>query len=331
MLNDRKAAFDVISRVFAIMRLDIEHHQAINDLSLNIHGENYFRDIFNFIYDRNFVNANLGDFNAPFIDLIEHSSKEIVQITTTRTKDKILHTLNACKNRQYAGYKISIYYLLDKAMPNAETTNQIENGYNINLKDTLKDYRDIIRDIEALESKKLIDLCDKYFKKNQVKYTDKIVLDLVYKKLLKEKSTKPLPSHDDDWGTIETDDKFKVNSIRQSISSEINKSLEYTTLVSFIDDGALAEELKEFVVDELYRDILIQSLRAKVPMGDLVKLKVADLHLLSKKFDINFNKVINSLHHQLESKMIISDFNSMAVSWILIAHFFEVCDVGMKK
>lgn len=331
MLTERKGAFDVISRVFAITRLDIEHHQVINDLSLNIHGENYFRDLFNFIYDRNFINANFGNFNAPFIDLIDHSAKEIVQITTTRSKDKILHTLNACKTRQYDGYNISIFYLLDKAMPNSETTRQIEEEFSINLKDILKDYRDIVKDIEALETNKLINLCDNYFRDNQVKYTDMIVLDLVYKKLLKEKSKKPLPSHDDDWGTIETSNKFKINSINQFISSEINKNLEYTSLVSFIDDGALAEELKEFVVDELYRDILIQNLKAKVPMSDLVVLKIAELHGLSKQFDINFNKVINSLHHQLESKMVISDFNSMAVSWILIAHFFEVCDVGMKK
>ena len=47
MISERKIAFDRISRIFAITCRDIEHHQAINDLSLNIHGENYFRDVFN--------------------------------------------------------------------------------------------------------------------------------------------------------------------------------------------------------------------------------------------------------------------------------------------
>lgn len=75
MINDKKAAFDNISRMLAITRYDIEHHQAINDLSLNIHGENYFRDVFNFIYECNFENANFQTQNAACIDLIDKSKK----------------------------------------------------------------------------------------------------------------------------------------------------------------------------------------------------------------------------------------------------------------
>ncbi|MCP3660536.1 MAG: hypothetical protein GY830_09600 [Bacteroidetes bacterium] len=47
MINEKKLAFDNISRIFAFTRYDIEQHQCINDLSLNIHGENWFRDILN--------------------------------------------------------------------------------------------------------------------------------------------------------------------------------------------------------------------------------------------------------------------------------------------
>ena len=60
MIDERKISFDNISRVFAITRYDIEQHQLVNDQSLNIHGENWFRDIFNFVYNNNFlVNANI--------------------------------------------------------------------------------------------------------------------------------------------------------------------------------------------------------------------------------------------------------------------------------
>jgi hypothetical protein len=112
MLQERKKAFDTISRILAITKLDIEHHQLVNDQSLNIHGEDYFKNVFNFIFNRNFKNANFGEFNAPFIDLIDVDAKKIVQITTTRTKEKILHTLKATKIAAYSGYQVSIYYLL---------------------------------------------------------------------------------------------------------------------------------------------------------------------------------------------------------------------------
>ena len=92
MITDRKIAFDTISKVLAITRLDIEQHQAINDQSLNIHGEDYFRDVFNFVYDSQFVNANIHSSNEPYIDLIDKKKKKLVQITTTRTKEKIVNS-----------------------------------------------------------------------------------------------------------------------------------------------------------------------------------------------------------------------------------------------
>lgn len=114
MISKRKSAFDTISRVFAIIKLDIEHHQAINDQSLNIQGEDYFKDIFNFVYDCKFINANFGKTNVAYIDLIDIAKKKIVQITTTRSKDKIAHSLKALQQKKYQGYELSIYYLLSK-------------------------------------------------------------------------------------------------------------------------------------------------------------------------------------------------------------------------
>jgi hypothetical protein len=71
MIDERKLAFDNISRMLAIIRYDIEHHQAINDQSLNIHGESYFRDVFNFVYSYDLKNANFETQNVPFVDLID--------------------------------------------------------------------------------------------------------------------------------------------------------------------------------------------------------------------------------------------------------------------
>jgi hypothetical protein len=331
MLQERKKAFDTISRILAITKLDIEHHQLVNDQSLNIHGEDYFKNVFNFIFNRNFKNANFGEFNAPFIDLIDVDAKKIVQITTTRTKEKILHTLKATKIAAYSGYQVSIYYLLDKAMPNADSVKEIESQFNVKLKELLKDSRDLINSIIDLEDNRLIKLCDLYFKGHEQKYTDKIVLDLVYKKLLKEKSVTPHSSYDDDFGSVETDRKLFINNINPLLSCDISRSLDYTPIVGDIDGGSLSDELHDFVINDLYRNILVSQLKSKVPKSDLVSLDVARLHVIAQDKKFNFNKVINALHHKLESLMMIKDFNSMAVSWILVAYFFEICDVGIKE
>ena len=58
MIDERKIAFDNISKVLAVSRYDIEQRQLINDYGLNIHGEYFFRDVFNFVYSLNLENAN---------------------------------------------------------------------------------------------------------------------------------------------------------------------------------------------------------------------------------------------------------------------------------
>jgi hypothetical protein len=329
MLTDRKIAFDNISRVLAITKLDIEHHQAINDLSLNIHGENYFRDVFNYVYDRNFENANFGCSNAEYIDLIDFENKEIIQITTTRTKEKILHSLKALTKPEYKEYKFSIYYLLSKAMPSTSTKEEIELKFEFQLSDILKDSTDLIRDIEKLTEDKLTELSSKHFEPIELKYTNEIVLDLVFKKLLKEKSSLTF-SYDDDLGGIAPDNKIIVNKLNKRIASNITSSLDYTCIIDSIDEGGLSTDLRRLVVNKLYRNILVEQLKAKENKENLINCDVDALHLFAKKHSINFSKLIHKLSESLENLIIIKDFNSMNISWILVSYFFEICDVGIK-
>jgi hypothetical protein len=164
MIHERKLAFDNISRMLAITRYDIEHHQASNDQSLNIHGENYFRDVFNFVYGFDFKNANFETQNAACIDLIDNSKnrKLAYQITTTRTNEKIEKTLLALTKPEYEGYTIRVFYLLDKSKPQKENREAIEKRFNIKLSETLLDYTDLVKSIENLETNKLIELDKKY-------------------------------------------------------------------------------------------------------------------------------------------------------------------------
>lgn len=42
-------------------------------------------------------------------------------------------------------------------------------------------------------------------------------------------------------------------------------------------------------------------------------------------------KILKSLHVAIEQRFEINDFNSMNIAWIIIAYFFEICDIGVKK
>jgi hypothetical protein len=163
-MQKRNSAFDNISNRLAIIRTDIEQHQTINDFSFNIHAENFFRDVFNFIYDCNFENPNFKSSNAPCIDLVDRNKKLAYQITTTKTKDKIKKTLKALDMPEYENFEIRIFYLLEKAKLTNSSIEEIKNEFGINnISDNLFDSNDLIKDINDLETNRLIELSDRYF------------------------------------------------------------------------------------------------------------------------------------------------------------------------
>jgi len=331
MIDLRQKAFNSISRVLAITRYDIEQRQLVNDLGLNIHGENYFRDVFNFVYGLELENDNFNSLNSECIDLINKSKKLAYQITTTRTKEKITKTLKALDKPKFKDYTIKIFYLLDKANPKKETVDEFEEDYKINLKDCLLDYTDLINDINNLETNKLIELDNKYFKHHTEKYTDEIVLNLTFRHLI-QNFHKKKPNYDDDFGTLDTKEKLDINKINPRISASINGWLDFIDIVEEANNESdLLEDLRDFVVNNIYKNILIKLFASKISKSEIENKTVAELHELSKLHNLDFSKIISNLHNELENKIEINDFNSTKISWIIISFFFEICDIGLKK
>jgi hypothetical protein len=79
----------------------------------------------------------------------------------------------------------------------------------------------LINKINDLETNKLIELDNKYFKNYTENYTDEIVLNLVFKHLIQNYSTIK-PNYDDDFGTIDINEKIELNNINERITSKIN-------------------------------------------------------------------------------------------------------------
>lgn len=331
LIESREKAFNNINKMIALSRYEIEQRQYIGDYSLNIHGEYFFRDIFNYLYDKNFENANIGNMNEASVDLIDRSNKIAYQITTTRSKEKIENTLRALKEPQYSGYTFKIYYLLDKSKPNSQTVAELQTKYGLNILNHIFDYTDLIRDINNLDTAKLMAFNEMYFQSIEEKYTDQIALDLVIKHLIQNHS-KVHKSYDDDFGSIDTDEKILLNGLNSRISTYINTALDYRDLMNSIEnEGNLLSNLRELIVNDLYKNILHTQLQTKVAKAVYENSSLLELHDLAKQYALDFNKIINLLHQTIEHSIEIKDYNSTYVSWIIIAFFFEICDVGMKQ
>lgn len=327
-MYNRKEMFDNISKSLAILRYDIEQHQSINDFSLNIHGEDLFKNIMNgIVAGAEYVNGNTGGKNEAYIDLVDHKNKNIIQITTTRTKEKIFNTLKVYDTPKYKGYHLDFIYLLNKPSLKKESVDEIKIKYGIDIKSRLKDHSDILSGVKSLNDTNLTKLYTDCFSHIETKYTDEEVLDLVFRKLIRD-HRKVIIRYDDSFGSVEVTEKLEINKINTRVQSAINNGLDYSAIVQKIDDGETVSELQYVVVDDFYKEILRNELKSKVKLSD--DFTIVDLHDKALEFDVDFSKMLGKLAERIAAAALVDDFNSMNIPWVIIAYYFEICEVGRK-
>lgn len=326
-LVERQKAINNIAHVLAVTQYDIELHQGISDYSLNIHSENYFRDVLNFIYNLELENTNFHTTNFPCIDLVDDKAQIAVQISTTTTKDKIIKTLGVLTIGKYSNYHVWLYYLIGKPKLQKKTVLQLESKYNQKMKESLLDMNSILKQINDLPTERVVELNQKYFIRANEKYTDKKILDLTIRHILENRKHE-IKQYDDSFGSIETDSKMLLNGLNSRISGHINTGLDYRTVLQKIDEN-IVKELRDFIICDLYREILIGYLPKNT--SKYTDNTIEDLHKIAKEMKLNFNKIINALSIKINSYIEPADFNSFDVSWVIIAFFFEICDIGQHK
>ena len=76
----------------------------LNMLSLHIHSENFYRHLFNLLYDYKLENLNQFLQNVEAIDLIDHTNKIVIQVSATNTKLKVESALKKGIVNKYSDY-----------------------------------------------------------------------------------------------------------------------------------------------------------------------------------------------------------------------------------
>lgn len=153
----RKNYFDYVEEKLAILSIRVKNRGKLNILDVHMHSENFYRDFINLLYSWSLENANNRLQNVEAIDLVDDSTKLIVQVSATATKAKINNSL--CKE-SIEGYAKNGYMF--KFVSIAENADQLRrqnynNTYNIGF-DPEKDIYDISsleKDIFNLETKKM--------------------------------------------------------------------------------------------------------------------------------------------------------------------------------
>jgi len=334
ILDERTEIITNISRTLSIMMCDIKLHQSMNKFSINIDAEDFFCNVFNFLYPgKKFKNANSAKSNEAYIDLKDDISKHVIQVTTTTEKDKIDNSLKIIKQHNYLQYEFEIYYLLEKPTGFRKTTiTQYQNEYGIqDIRDHLRDFTDLLNDIKVLPDDRLNKIYTDYFRSMDEKYTDEISLQVVFEALIKDyKYNKN--DYSEDFSNIELDEKIKLNQLNQKVSNELHKGSEAAIPIYELPNTEMLTELKELIVLDYYSPILKSALSsAGAKPKTLANKSVDELHTLIKGYKVCLNRVLGELCHRIENETFKANYQATSMAWVIIAFFFEECDVGVKK
>lgn len=101
---NRAQYFDYIEERLNTLATRIHSRGKLNILGLHVHSEDFYLHFFNKLYGWNLINLNNKLQNVEAIDLVDNSSKIIVQVSATSTKEKIESTLQKDMLKTYNKY-----------------------------------------------------------------------------------------------------------------------------------------------------------------------------------------------------------------------------------
>ncbi|MGW1444211.1 SMEK domain-containing protein [Serratia rhizosphaerae] len=162
-----------ISNGLAYLSRCVEARSSLNLNDINIHSENFYKDLFNLIYDYNLKNLNSINQNIASIDLADEEKKLCIQVTCTNTIEKIKSTVDKfIKENLHEQYETLQVLILTKKKKYKTIEYGKDGIYKFNIKSGVIDYRDVLRHIQNLTSEKQFEVKCFLEKELNLKETD---------------------------------------------------------------------------------------------------------------------------------------------------------------
>jgi len=132
----------------------------MNFTDINLHSENFYRDLLNLAFDYDLININIVEPNSAAIDLGGTNSSFAIQVTSTSALAKTKKTVKAFAkkklNNQYD--RLVILNIVKKANHTASKIS--EDGYELDTNEDIWDIGDLLKRFNDLPTSKLKELCE---------------------------------------------------------------------------------------------------------------------------------------------------------------------------
>ncbi|MEH7870196.1 SMEK domain-containing protein [Rhizobium laguerreae] len=152
---NRAQLLQVINYRLAHLRVSVEQSSHLNLHDINVHAENFFRDLLNLAFGHHLKNINIIEPNATAVDLGCDDSRIAIQVTSTSDISKIRHTHArfTAKGLQ-AKYDHLVVLIVGQKKAYKETALEAD-GFSMSLSDDVWDFDDLYRKIGDLDLSKL--------------------------------------------------------------------------------------------------------------------------------------------------------------------------------
>ena len=173
--NRRKIINEIIAWL-SIYAVDIENHAKINDLAAVHYAENNIREIINALLGYQLKNANVQKFNSPGFDLIDEAEFICVQITATKTAQKVSDSIDQTRkvlSENGLKWKFRIMFLgmnSEKIEKLRKRSFPVIDFIEFNPATDIWDFNWIIKKLDDLDINKLYEfyeICEKVFGKKK--------------------------------------------------------------------------------------------------------------------------------------------------------------------
>lgn len=152
---NREVFVQDITYLLSVLKTEIKESGKLNLLNINVHAEDFFRDLLNLVYDWQLQNRNQLNQNAAGIDLWYEDGKMLIQVSSTSTKTKIQSSLDKLNDGQYAGYGFKFLRIDGDVRGLRKEVYTLPMGITFAPKCDIMDISSLLNDINHLDIDKL--------------------------------------------------------------------------------------------------------------------------------------------------------------------------------
>lgn len=153
-----------IKTLLNILKGEIKDSGKLNLLDVNVHVEDFFRDLLNLIYGWQLQNMNQSDPNAAGGDLCSDDDKIVIQVSSTTTKDKIQSSIDKLSAEQFAEYRFKFLRIDGDAIKLRKESYNTHDDIVFDPSVDIIDISTLLKDIANLDIaclRRVCELCEK--------------------------------------------------------------------------------------------------------------------------------------------------------------------------